>query len=390
DVRNAIKVTYRDSATGQRASVTVEDAASIAEYGRRAMQIEEADTSLIDTQAEALALANAALADLKDLTATTRIEMPFLPTMDVFSGIVIHDPRISSTDDFFGVESVRHGLEWPDGDDDKGRFRTEVVGAGRVVGAHGKWLAMQTRPGAAEPVRTGNIAPSAVDATKIAPSAVDANIVADAALGSDKLHPAIWDEIIPVLFMVAHGFIGPDSVQPLMYDSFDSTATQSSVFYWTAINGASFIAGQGWTLPANGGGVMMQWPGETFESYGVTNMGLALVIPTMNIHLVTTGNIYPEQVNISVLFQTGISPEIWEVRTVPLRPTPDAYAYKGSVDPPSGAGNRWVCRVPAPLGATVNAGVNRRWSLRIVNNGPYGFVLRQVAANWNAVGQTIY
>ncbi|MDI6872106.1 MAG: hypothetical protein QME79_12335 [Bacillota bacterium] len=152
DVRNAIKVTYRNSATGQRASVTVEDAASIAEYGCRAMQIEEADTSLIDTQAEAQALANAALADLKDLTATTRIEMPFLPTMDVFSGIVIHDPRVSSTDDFFGVESVLHTLEFPDGDDEKILTRTEVVAAGRVVGAHAKWIRMEARPGARVPL----------------------------------------------------------------------------------------------------------------------------------------------------------------------------------------------------------------------------------------------
>src|SRR5690606_19171972 len=110
------------------------------------MQIEEGDASLIDTPEEAERLANAALADLKDMTATTRIQMPLLPTLDVFSGIVVTDPRLSSTDDFFGVEQVRHTLDF-----EARQFRTEVVAGGRVVGGHHRWLRMQTRPGQAAP-----------------------------------------------------------------------------------------------------------------------------------------------------------------------------------------------------------------------------------------------
>src|SRR5690606_13092586 len=98
--------------------------------------------SLIDTPEEAERLANAALADLKDLTATTQIQTPLLPTLDVFSGIVVTDPRLSSTDDFFGVESVRHVLDF-----EARQFRTEAVAAGRVIGGHHRWLRMQTRPG---------------------------------------------------------------------------------------------------------------------------------------------------------------------------------------------------------------------------------------------------
>ncbi len=55
------------------------------------MQIEEGDASVIDTPEEAQRLANAALADLKDMTATTQLQMPLLPTLDVFSGIVVND-----------------------------------------------------------------------------------------------------------------------------------------------------------------------------------------------------------------------------------------------------------------------------------------------------------
>lgn len=145
-IRNVVTVTYRNAATGDRESVTVQDTDSIATYGPRAMQIEEGDASLIDTPEEAQRLANAALADLKDMTATTQLQMPLLPTLDVFSGIVVTDPRVSSTDDFFGVESVRHILDF-----EARQFRTEVVAGGRVVGGHHRWLRMQTRPGANAP-----------------------------------------------------------------------------------------------------------------------------------------------------------------------------------------------------------------------------------------------
>ena len=146
DIRNVVTVTYRNAATGDRESVTVQDTDSIATYGPRAMQIEEGDASLIDTPEEAQRLANAALADLKDMTATTQLQMPLLPTLDVFSGIVVTDPRLSSTDDFFGVETVRHTLDF-----EARQFRTEAVAAGRVIGGHHRWLRMQTRPGQAAP-----------------------------------------------------------------------------------------------------------------------------------------------------------------------------------------------------------------------------------------------
>jgi len=146
DIRNIVTVTFRNSATGERESVTVQDDTSIATYGPRAMQIEEGDASLIDTPEEAQRLANAALADLKDMTATTQLQMPLLPTLDVFSGIVVTDPRLSSTDDFYGVESVRHTLDF-----EARQFRTEAVAAGRVIGGHHRWLQKQTRPGQAAP-----------------------------------------------------------------------------------------------------------------------------------------------------------------------------------------------------------------------------------------------
>lgn len=157
-IRNAITIYYKDAA-GAVQSVTVTDAASIAEYGRLPMGVGVSDTSLINTAEEATDMANAALADLKDQTSTTRINMPLLPEMDLFAGIVVESPRTSSTNDFYGVMSVEHYIQI----DDDGRLqaRTEVTATGKVIGARAQWLRMQTRPGA-KPVTDdpfGTVAP---------------------------------------------------------------------------------------------------------------------------------------------------------------------------------------------------------------------------------------
>lgn len=156
DVRNVVKVTYRDKTSGKRNTVTVEDADSIAAFGggkvgRRAMEIEEADASHINSEGLALEMAHSALHDLKDLTTTSRITMPLTPAMDVFTGVTVVNPRLSSTVDFYAVESVEHAMEWSSGGF---KASTEIVCSGRVIGGHGKWLRLQTRPGAAgNPVR---------------------------------------------------------------------------------------------------------------------------------------------------------------------------------------------------------------------------------------------
>lgn len=77
EIRNAIRVTYVDSATGETAFVTAEDATSIARYGRKPLLITESSTGPIDTEAEAQAMADAALADLKDPVAEQRVDNRF-------------------------------------------------------------------------------------------------------------------------------------------------------------------------------------------------------------------------------------------------------------------------------------------------------------------------
>lgn len=158
DVRNKVTIIYRDADTGERASVTVEDEDSIREFGLRAMQIEESETSLIDTELEATAYGQAALHDLKDLNATSTIELPLMPELDIFNGLVVNNPVLSSTKDFFGVETIEHELDFINF-----RFRTHATCSGRVIGAHTRWLLMETRPGS--PGKPGTLPP-----TQIGPS----------------------------------------------------------------------------------------------------------------------------------------------------------------------------------------------------------------------------
>ena len=103
DVRNVVIVTYRDNETKSRETIKVKDQSSIDAFGRRAMSIEEADTSLINSLLEAERFANAALSDLRDLSATSKIEMPLLPQMDVFVGLGIYNKLVNPSTSFYAV-----------------------------------------------------------------------------------------------------------------------------------------------------------------------------------------------------------------------------------------------------------------------------------------------
>jgi len=151
NIRNDVTVVYRNKDTDQVESVTVFNQDSIDEFGRRKMKITEAQTSMINTETEALLFANAALNDLKNLSSTNKITTPILPQMDLYSGIVLRHAHQSSTEDFYAVESVRHtiqtGLR-----SNSATMQTTMICSGSVKGAHITWLEMETRPGSQYPI----------------------------------------------------------------------------------------------------------------------------------------------------------------------------------------------------------------------------------------------
>lgn len=139
DVRNRITVEY--NATG--ASVTHEDTVSINDITDGVVKhshIRYASDSPINTASAANQVAQDFLHDMSRPHAITRLNLPFIPSLKVFSILGVRNPFISADTRLVAVTSVRHIIE------KGGKARTVVLGAERVLGAHSNWLAQETQP----------------------------------------------------------------------------------------------------------------------------------------------------------------------------------------------------------------------------------------------------
>ncbi len=143
EIRNAVTIRYTDSATTTRSSYSNTDATSIAAYGRRWMEIEEADDSPIDSDAEATTMGDAALSDLASPIAEQEIEV------DLFWPVQLGDFQKYTAnnvhydvDQSLAVTGYTHVFE-------KGCGKTHIAarGAGAVAHTRG-WFkrAKQDRP----------------------------------------------------------------------------------------------------------------------------------------------------------------------------------------------------------------------------------------------------
>lgn len=141
-IRNSVVVGYIDSNDNniKKYCTAQEDSTSISVYGKRPVIIEEENTNGIDTNAEAVAMAQAILADCKDLQANVSIEMPFFPDLDLFSTVSVDNYKLSSTLDLVGVQSVQHTISAQNK-----QFRTSIMGCQKVIGGRQKWRNLQTR-----------------------------------------------------------------------------------------------------------------------------------------------------------------------------------------------------------------------------------------------------
>ncbi|HEY8534873.1 MAG TPA: hypothetical protein VIL25_00430, partial [Vicinamibacterales bacterium] len=132
-IRNVVEISYRDAASGQRQKFTVFDANSIARYGRRWMQIVEPDSSPIDTEQEATALANAVLSDLADPKAEQEIELHYWWPVELndFYRFLPNGVHYDGEQDL-AVVSWRHEIG-------PQRARTFIRVRGRPAGAYRRW-----------------------------------------------------------------------------------------------------------------------------------------------------------------------------------------------------------------------------------------------------------
>lgn len=137
NIRNVVRVYYTDAATGTRLFEERSDAASIARYGRRYMELAEDAASNIDSAAEAGALADAAVSDLATPDAEQAIETMFfwpaeLGDLYAFQPNGVH----YDTEQRFAVSR----LDWSLGASGPGTGRTTIAVRGKPAGAYRRWL----------------------------------------------------------------------------------------------------------------------------------------------------------------------------------------------------------------------------------------------------------
>lgn len=139
-IRNAVRVVYGDSSSRSpslsptRIAIDVTDSASIAAYGRRFMEIAEADTSSIDSASEATRLANAVLSDLSTPVVGVGVSFAVDPYLELGDRITIPADGLRWTaDQTLAVQSLTHRI----GDDGA---RTSVTLRGTPAARQSGWL----------------------------------------------------------------------------------------------------------------------------------------------------------------------------------------------------------------------------------------------------------
>ena len=131
DVRNVVSVIY--GPTSSRKQEIVQSTASIDRYGRRWMEIEEASNSAIALSSEANTLAQAALDDLEEPSATHEIELPYWWPAELqdYYGFSANNIHYDSTQEF-GVYGISHELKGS-------RHRTKIRARGKPAGQYVGW-----------------------------------------------------------------------------------------------------------------------------------------------------------------------------------------------------------------------------------------------------------
>lgn len=147
NIRNVVVVWYWDGTTtnGTKAvpkSITRTDTASIAAYGRRWMEITEAQTSALDTPTEVQAFADAILSDLAQPDMTFSVQAPYFWPIELndLYDFEADGLRFSATQRL-AVESYRHTIS-ADGD-----ASTSIQVSGKPKSGRQVWLGRESRQG---------------------------------------------------------------------------------------------------------------------------------------------------------------------------------------------------------------------------------------------------
>jgi hypothetical protein len=152
DIRNVVEVVYSDysdrDALNQpkRKTVTSTNPSSVAEYGRRYMQVTEASNSNINSTAEAQRLADAAIADLSDAPLEVEVVLRacFWPLQVGDMVTVLPDGVSLGTEETLAITSIDHSFT------SEGHERTTLKLRGRPAISRPEWMARDASPGVAK------------------------------------------------------------------------------------------------------------------------------------------------------------------------------------------------------------------------------------------------
>jgi len=135
DIRNAIRVSYiSHDATGRPADFVASNPSSINRYGRRFMQIAEGTTSLIQTAAQATALATAVLDDLMEPTIIQQVDARYNPAVELCDLLTLTANGVHyDTDQTQAVTEIKQVL---DGD----KPRTQLGTRGKPASGYMRWI----------------------------------------------------------------------------------------------------------------------------------------------------------------------------------------------------------------------------------------------------------
>jgi len=142
-IRNVVRVKFGVSQL-DRTTVEVNDPGSITKYGRRYMEVAEAGSSQIDTEAEGRYMAQAILDDLSQPDVDLGIPVPFFWPVELVGDVFTFEANgfHFDTDQELAVVSYRHNLTAQ-------QSRTELTLRGKPSGGFKRWLELDARAGIA-------------------------------------------------------------------------------------------------------------------------------------------------------------------------------------------------------------------------------------------------
>lgn len=132
---------------------------SQSEYGIKLMEIVYESSSAIDSQAEAIDLAEAAIYDLAEPTMDMEVQIPFWWPLQIRDLLEFEADNINfDSDQQLAVDALEHVFE-------AGSAYTSVVVSGKPKLGRRRWLQREARPGLGRPLPDGTPAAPSVTAT---------------------------------------------------------------------------------------------------------------------------------------------------------------------------------------------------------------------------------